>query len=81
MSRKRELRVYRKPNLIVLKPRNVPIVSQYDLEELMLLNRKMQEATSRWKIKYGEIRSALLSGASVESGVHTVHLATNLVIR
>ena len=68
-------------NLVVLKPRRSMVISQRDLEELTYLTRKMIEATNRYRKKHAEVRNALLSGASIEPGVHIAELSTKVVIR
>lgn len=71
-----------KGKLIVLRPRDQRMISQEDLEELMLLGRQMKEAESKWKDKRDSVRRALVSGATVEPGIHIACIAerTRLVI-
>lgn len=69
-------------NLIVIKLKNrLKPITQYQLEEFLLLTRQLKETEERWNDIRLILADALRMGAEVEPGVHEAHIEQKLVVR
>lgn len=65
---------------IKIKNRLKP-VSQFQLEEFLLLSRQLKDIEERWNNSRLCIADSLSMGAEIEPGVHHAHLEQELIVK
>lgn len=81
LRRRLRPRQVRRATRLVTFPKDRRVIKQEDLEECLLLERKMHESADRWKTKRDYILELLQSGARSEFGVHVAEIEVSLKVR